>query len=44
MTRGYQMRRHARRMRRYGFQPMIFMSHDELDVHGQLPPNLWSGR
>jgi S-DNA-T family DNA segregation ATPase FtsK/SpoIIIE len=25
MTRGYQMRRHARRMRRYGLQPMIFM-------------------
>ena len=26
MTRGYQMRRHARRMRRYGLQPMIFIS------------------
>ena len=26
MTRGYQMRRHARRMRRYGLQPMIFMT------------------
>jgi hypothetical protein len=26
MTRGYQMRRHARRMRRYGLQPMIVMS------------------
>jgi S-DNA-T family DNA segregation ATPase FtsK/SpoIIIE len=26
MTKGYQMRRHARRMRRYGLQPMIFMS------------------
>jgi S-DNA-T family DNA segregation ATPase FtsK/SpoIIIE len=25
MTRGYQMRRQARRMRRYGFQPMMFM-------------------
>jgi DNA translocase FtsK/SpoIIIE-like protein len=25
MTRGYQMRRHARRMHRYGLQPMIFM-------------------
>lgn len=26
MTRGYQMRRTARRMHRYGFQPMMFMS------------------
>lgn len=26
MNRGYQMRRHARRMRRYGLQPMIFLS------------------
>lgn len=26
MTPGYQMRRHARRMRRYGLQPMIVMS------------------
>jgi S-DNA-T family DNA segregation ATPase FtsK/SpoIIIE len=26
MTRGYQMRRHARRMRRYGLQPMIVLS------------------
>ncbi len=26
MTGGYQMRRHARRMRRYGLQPMIIMS------------------
>jgi FtsK/SpoIIIE family len=25
-TRGYQIRRHARRMRRYGLQPMIFMN------------------
>jgi hypothetical protein len=31
MNRGYQMRRHARRMRRYGLQPMIFMgSGDQL--------------
>jgi len=29
MTRGYQMRRNARRMRRYGFQPMMFMSPDD---------------
>jgi len=26
MTRGYQMRRQARRMRRYGFQPMMFVN------------------
>src|SRR5215471_2089853 len=26
MTRGYQMRRSARRMRRYGFQPMMFLN------------------
>jgi hypothetical protein len=26
MTRGYQIRRHARRMRRYGFQPLIVMN------------------
>src|SRR5215469_6287301 len=26
MTRGYQMRHHARRMRRYGFQPMMVMN------------------
>jgi hypothetical protein len=26
MTRGYQMRRTARRMRRYGFQPMMFLN------------------
>jgi hypothetical protein len=26
VTRGYQMRRTARRMRRYGFQPMMFMN------------------
>jgi len=32
MTRGYRMRRHARRMRRYGLQPMIVMSSDD-----QLP-------
>jgi hypothetical protein len=29
MSRGYQMRRQARRMRRYGIQPMIVMSSDD---------------
>ena len=35
MTRGYRVRRHARRMRRYGFQPMISMNSGD-----QLPETI----
>jgi hypothetical protein len=45
MTRGYQMRRHARRMRRYGLQPMIVMSpNDRLPDIAALVIGRWLWR
>jgi hypothetical protein len=44
-TRGYQTRRHARRMRRYGFQPIIFMnSGDQLPEAIALVILRWAWR
>jgi hypothetical protein len=45
MTRGYQMRRHARRMRRYGLQPMIFMTpNDQLPEIAAVVIGRWAWR
>ena len=45
MTRGYQMRRHARRMRRYGLQPMIVISpNDRLPDIAALVIGRWLWR